>query len=134
MDIGKNILLATVACAFSSFCFGTESELVNQSSKDLRVMLFVFCVVVSVIVFSVLVYSTIYHRQSAYFDPSAFRRKMSSEVMWVLLPIAMLVGMAIPSAVNVIGVDELGEFKKQAYVLLSGSRGHETPKIDPKPL
>ena len=134
MDIGEKIILTVSCFALSSWSLGAELESVSQSSADFRIMLFGFCVVVSVIVFSVLFYSTIYHRKSAYFFQSNFHKKLGTEVLWILLPIAMLVGMAIPSAVNVIGLYELGDFKKQAYAVLSEGRGEEASKISPKPL
>ena len=125
MVIGKKLLLATCVFAISSLVVGAESELVSQSSKDFRLMLFGFCIIVSVIVFSVLFYSTVYHRKSENFAQSNFHKKLGTEVVWILLPISMLVGMALPSAFNVIGLDGLGEFKKQAYAARSGDGAKE---------
>ena len=122
MDIGKKILLTVSCFTLTSRSFGAELELVSQSSTDFRMMLFGFCVVVSVIVFSVLFYSTIYHRKSAYFAQSNFHKKLSTEILWILLPITMLIAMAIPSAVNVVGMDVLWQLKEQAYAVLSGNR------------
>ena len=135
MVIGKKLLLATCVFAISSLVVGAESELVSQSSKDFRLMLFGFCIIVSVIAFSVLFYSTVYHRKSAKPGQSNFHKKLGSEVLWVLLPISMLVAMAIPSTFNAIGLDGLSEFKKQAYAALSGGRNKENSlKTRPKPL
>ena len=135
MVIGKKLLLATCVVAVSSLVVGAESELVSQSSKDFRLILFGFCIIVSVIVFSVLFYSTVYHRKSANSEQSNFHKKLGAEVLWVLLPISMLVAMAIPSTFNAIGLDGLSEFKKQAYAALSGDRNKKTPLKDtPKSL
>ena len=135
MVIGKKLLLATCVFVISSIVVGAESELVSQSSKDFRLMLFGFCIIVSVIVFSVLFYSTVYHRKSANSGQTNFHKKLGSEVLWVLLPISMLVAMAIPSTFNAIGLDGLSEFKKQAYAALSGDRNKEKSlKTRPKPL
>ena len=135
MVIGKKLLLATCVFAISSLVVGAESELVSQSSKDFRLILFGFCIIVSVIVFSVLFYSTVYHRKSANFAQSNFHKKLGTEVLWVLLPISMLVAMAIPSTFNAIGLDGLSEFKKQAYAALSGDRNKKNPLKDtPKSL
>ncbi len=135
MVIGKKLLLATCVFAISSLVVGAESELVSQSSKDFRLMLFGFCIIVSVIVFSVLFYSTVYHRKSANFAQSNFHKKLGTEISWVLLPISMLVAMAIPSTFNAIGLDGLSEFKKQAYAALSLDRNKEKSlKTRPKPL
>ena len=135
MVIGKKLLLATCLVTISSLVVGAESELVSQSSKDFRLMLLGFCIIVSVIVFSVLFYSTVYHRKSANFAQSNFHKKLGTEVLWVLLPISMLVAMAIPSTFNAIGLDGLSEFKKQAYAALSGDRTKEdTLRNRSKPL
>ena len=135
MVIGKKLLLATCVFAISSLVVGAESELVSQSSKDFRLMLFGFCLIVSVIVFSVLFYSTVYHRKSANFAQLNFHKKLGTEVLWVLLPISMLVAMAIPSTFNAIGLDGLSDFKKQAYAALSGDRNKEnSSKTRLKPL
>ena len=135
MVIGKKLLLATCVFAISSLAIGAESELASQSSKDFRLMLFSFCIIVSVIVVSVLFYSTIYHRKSVKFAQSNFHQKLGTEVLWVLLPILMLVGMAIPSAFNVLGLDGVSDFNKQAYAAPSGDRAkEETLKNGSKPL
>ena len=135
MIIQKKLLLATCVFAISSLAIGAESELATQSLKDFRLMLFGFCIIVSVIVVSVLFYSTVYHRKSANFAQSNFHQKLGTEVLWVLLPILMLVGMAIPSAFNVLGLDGVSDFKKQAYAALSGDRAkEETLKNGSKPL
>ena len=125
MVIGKKLLLATCLVTISSLVVGAESELVSQSSKDFRLMLFGFSIIVSVIVFSVLFYSTVYHRKSANLAQSNFHKKLGTEILWVLLPISMLVAMAIPSTFNAMGLDGLSEFKKQAYAALSGDRTKE---------
>ena len=135
MVIGKKLLLATCVFAISALAIGAELELVSQSSKDFRLMLFGFSIIVSVIVFSVLFYSTVYHRKSANFAHLNFHKKLGTEVLWVLLPISMLVAMAIPSTFNAIGLDGLSEFKNQAYAALSGDRTKEdTLRKRPKPL
>ena len=135
MVIGKKLLLATCVFSITSLVVGAESEPVSQSSKDFRLMLFGFSIIVSVIVFSVLFYSTVYHRKSANFAQVNFHKKLGIEVLWVLLPISMLVAMAIPSTFNAIGLDGLSEFKKQAYAALSGDRTKEdTLRNRSKPL
>ena len=135
MVIGKKLLLTACVFAISSLAVGAELELVSQASKDFRLMLFSFCIIVSVIVFSVLFYSTLYHRKSANLTQSNFHKKLSTEVLWVLLPISMLVGMAIPSTFNVIGLDGLSKFKKQAYAALNGDHAKEEAlKNSQKPL
>ena len=135
MVIGKKLLLATWVFTITSLVVGAESEPVSQSSKDFRLMLFGFSIIVSVIVFSVLFYSTVYHRKSANLAQSNFHKKLGTEILWVLLPISMLVAMAIPSTFNAIGLDGLSEFKKQAYAALSGDRTKEdTLRNRPKPL
>ena len=135
MVIGKKLLLATCVFSITSLVVGAESEPVSQSSKDFRLMLFGFSIIVSVIVFSVLFYSTVYHRKSANLAQSNFHKKLGTEILWVLLPISMLVAMAIPSTFNAIGLDGLSEFKKQAYAALSGDRTKEdTLRNRPKPL
>ena len=135
MVIAKKLLLATCLVTISSLVVGAESELVSQSSKDFRLMLFGLCIIVSVIVFSVLFYSTVYHRKSANFAQSNFHKKLGTEVLWILLPISMLVAMAIPSTFNAIGLDGLSEFKKEAYAALSGDRTKENSlKNRPKSL
>ena len=135
MVIGKKLLLATCVFSITSLVVGAESEPVSQSSKDFRLMLFGFSIIVSVIVFSVLFYSTVYHRKSANFAQVNFHKKLGTEVLWVLLPISMLIAMAIPSTFNAIGLDGLSEFKKQAYAALSGDRTKEdTLRNRSKPL
>ena len=99
-----------------------------------RTIVFSFCAITSIIVFSVLFYSTIYHRKSNSSIESNFHKRIGIEILWIALPIVMLVGMAIPSAKNLVRLEDFGQFARQTYTMLSGSVTKDSAENDLKSL
>lgn len=70
---------------------------ISHGVFDLHMLIFWICVVIGVIVFGVMLYSVIVHRKSRGFEASQFHESTTVEILWTLVPLAILVAMAVPA-------------------------------------
>ncbi|MGQ3889628.1 cytochrome c oxidase subunit II [Legionella sp. CNM-1927-20] len=73
---------------------------VTPLSKDmynLHNIAMVVCAIIGIIVFSVMIYSLIYHRKSRGHAPATFIHNNRLEIFWSIVPFLILVGLAIPA-------------------------------------
>ncbi len=70
---------------------------VSQAVFDLHMIIFWICVVIGVVVFGVMFYSIFAHRKSKGAVPAQFHESTTVEVIWTIIPFAILIGMAIPA-------------------------------------
>jgi len=64
------------------------------------------CVVMGVIVFGAMFYSIFAHRRSKHPKPANFHESVTVEVVWTLIPVLILVGMAIPATTTLIEIED----------------------------
>jgi cytochrome c oxidase subunit II len=64
---------------------------------DLHMIILWICVAIGAIVFSVMIYSMIFHRKSKGAVPATFHEHTSLELLWAIVPFIILVVMAIPA-------------------------------------
>ncbi|MDX5298798.1 MAG: cytochrome c oxidase subunit II [Gammaproteobacteria bacterium] len=70
---------------------------VSQSIYSLHMVIFWICVVIGVIVFGVMFWSILAHRKSQGATPAHFHESTTVEILWTLIPLLILIGMAIPA-------------------------------------
>lgn len=70
---------------------------VSRSVYGLHMTIFWICVIIGVIVFGVMFYSMIAHRKSKGAVASSFHEHLGLEVLWTVVPLLILVGMAFPA-------------------------------------
>ena len=70
---------------------------ISHDIYNLHMTIFWICVAIAVIVFGVMFYSIIYHRQSRGAVASVFHEHPVVEVTWTIIPFIILVFMAIPA-------------------------------------
>jgi cytochrome c oxidase subunit II len=83
---------------------------VTQMSSEiyyLHMGIFWVCVAIAVIVFGAMFWSVIFHRRSKRPKPADFHESTSIEIIWTILPFAILVGMAIPAADALIKMEDM---------------------------
>ena len=78
------------------------------SSKvfDLHMLIFWICVVIGVVVFGVMIFSMIKHRKSVGHKAAQFHESTTAEIAWTLVPLAILIGMAIPATKVLIEMED----------------------------
>ena len=82
---------------------------VSQSVFDLHMTIFWICVVISVIVFGAMFWSMIMHRRSTGQKPAHFHESTTVEILWTVVPLAILVVMAIPATKTLIEIYDTSE-------------------------
>lgn len=92
-------LLAVPGMAFAEYGLNLP-EGVTPISRDiygLHMTIFWVCVGIAVIVFGVMIYSMIYHRKSKGAVASNFHESTTVELIWTLVPLAILIAIAVPA-------------------------------------
>jgi len=83
---------------------------VTELSRDvynLHMLIFWVCVGIAVIVFGAMFYSVFAHRRSRHPKPADFHESTSIEIIWTIIPFAILVLMAIPAAGTLIRMEDM---------------------------
>ncbi|MCC5862407.1 MAG: cytochrome c oxidase subunit II [Gammaproteobacteria bacterium] len=64
------------------------------------------CIVIGVIVFSAMIYSIFRHRKSLGVEPAKFSHSTKVEVVWTIVPVFILIGMAIPATETLVRMED----------------------------
>jgi cytochrome c oxidase subunit II len=82
---------------------------VTELSKEihqLHMLIFWVCVMIALLVFGAMIYSIVKFRHSKGAVPASFDHSTRVEVVWTIIPIAILIGMAIPAAETLIKIED----------------------------
>lgn len=82
---------------------------VTELSRDihsLHMMIFWVCVAIAVVVFGMMIYSIVKFRHSEGAVAANFDHSTKAEIIWTIIPVAILVGMAIPAAATLVRVED----------------------------
>ncbi len=82
---------------------------ISQSVYDLHMIIFWICVVIGIVVFGIMFWSIINHRKSKGVKPAQFHESTAVEILWTLIPFAILIGMAIPATGTLIEMYDTSE-------------------------
>jgi len=83
---------------------------VTELSRDvhgLHMLIFWVCCGIGLIVFGAMFYSVFAHRRSRHPKPADFHESTSVEIMWTIIPFAILIAMAIPAAGTLIKMEDM---------------------------
>ncbi len=73
---------------------------------DLHMLIFGVCVLIAIVVFGLMIVSIFKHRKSLGVEPAKFSHSTKVEVVWTVIPILILVGMAIPAADTLVRMED----------------------------
>ncbi len=79
----------------------------SREIHGLHMLILWICVLIAVVVFGVMIYSIVKFRHSKGAVPATFDHSTKVEVVWTVIPIAILVGMAIPAAETLIKIEDM---------------------------
>lgn len=88
------------------------TEGVTQTSHDvygLHMTIFWITVIIGIVVFGAIFYSIFAHRKSRGVKPAKFHHNTAVEIVWTVIPLLILVGMAIPATGVLIDMDDTGD-------------------------
>jgi cytochrome c oxidase subunit 2 len=83
---------------------------VTELSRDihgLHMLIFWICVLIAVAVFGMMIYSLVKFRHSQGAVAANFDHSTKAEIVWTIIPIAILVGMAVPAAETLIKIEDM---------------------------
>jgi len=111
-------LAAAVAAVFAAMAFAPLANAswevnmprgVTAISKEvygLHMLIFIVCCVIAIVVFGAMIYSLLKHRKSLGVQPAKFSHSTKAEIVWTIIPIVILVGMAVPAADTLIRMED----------------------------
>jgi cytochrome c oxidase subunit II len=114
----RGLWLALAGLAASGAAFGATYDEglmwnmpvgVTELSRDvhgLHMLIFWVCCAIAVVVFGAMFYSVFAHRRSRHPKPADFHESTSIEIMWTIIPFAILIAMAIPAAGTLIRMED----------------------------
>jgi cytochrome c oxidase subunit 2 len=70
---------------------------ISSAVYSLHMTIFWICVVIALVVFGVMFWSIIHHRKSKGVKPATFHESTTVEIIWTVIPLLILVGMAVPA-------------------------------------
>ena len=82
---------------------------VTELSRDihrLHMLIFWICVVIALVVFGMMIYSIVKFRHSQGAVAANFDHSTKAEIVWTIIPIAILIGMAVPAAETLIKIED----------------------------
>lgn len=79
---------------------------IAEQIYDMHTMLLVICLVIFIGVFGVMFYSVYAHRKSKGAVPAQFHENTTVEILWTVVPIFILLGMAWPATKTVIAMKD----------------------------
>jgi len=69
----------------------------SQNSYDIHQIVMWICVVIGIVVYGVMTYSILNHTKSKNPNPATFDDNLTVEILWTVIPVLILIGMAIPA-------------------------------------
>ncbi|MFT6430945.1 MAG: cytochrome c oxidase subunit 2 [Halopseudomonas sp.] len=109
--LGGLLLLTLSGTVSAGWAFNMRQGVtdISRSVFDLHMLIFWICVVIGVIVFGVMFWSMFMHRKSRGAVPATFHENISVEVLWTVIPLLILIGMAVPATKTLIDIYDTEE-------------------------
>lgn len=81
---------------------------ISRDAFGLHMLVLYICCAIGVVVFAVMLYSMYVHRKSAGAVAAQFHGNTKLEILWTIIPLVILVGMAIPATATLIKMYDTG--------------------------
>lgn len=97
--LGGAILTAWSAGAHAEFALNMPRGVtaISHDVYSLHMLIFWICVAIGVVVFGAMFWSIYHHRKSRGAIPAQFHESTLVEIVWTVIPMLILIGMAIPA-------------------------------------
>lgn len=79
---------------------------IGRQLYGLHMLVFWICVGIGVVVFSAMAWSIIHHRKSKGAQPANFHESTTVEIVWTIVPLLILIGIAIPATGTLIDLED----------------------------
>jgi cytochrome c oxidase subunit 2 len=102
-------LLAGVAHAEWGLNMTEGVTILSKKIYSLHMLIMWICVILAVVVFGVMIYSLMHFRKSKGAEPDkTLVHSTKVEIVWTVIPIIILIGMAVPIAKTLIEIEDMG--------------------------
>lgn len=105
---GAGLTLAVQASAWADWAVNMPRGVtaISEEVYGLHMLIFGICVLIAIVVFGAMIWSIVYHRKSRGVEPAKFSHSTRVEIVWTIIPIVILVGMAVPAADTLIRMED----------------------------
>jgi len=79
---------------------------ISRDIWDLHMLVLWISVAIGVVVFGAMIYSIVYHRKSKGAKAAQFHESTTVEVLWTIVPILILVGVAVPATKTLLALED----------------------------
>jgi cytochrome c oxidase subunit 2 len=114
MNLKMRILLGVSIAACAGGVWADELNLregataISHDVFDLHMFVLYICCAIGVVVFGAMGYSMYAHRKSRGAVPAQFHENTRVEILWTIIPLLILIGMAIPATATLIKMYDTG--------------------------
>ena len=81
----------------------------SEEHFDLHMIVLWVCAVIGIAVFTVMFTSIVLHRKSRGHDAAKFSHSTKAEIIWTIIPVLILVGMAIPATKALVKMEDFSD-------------------------
>jgi len=78
----------------------------SATHHQLHMTILWICVVIGILVFTAMFTSIILHRKSRGHEPATFTHSTKAEILWTVIPVLILVGMAVPATKALVQMED----------------------------
>lgn len=103
------LMVATPASAEWGLNLRRGVSAISETAYELHMLVLWICVVIGVLVFGAMFVSMYLHRKSRGHQPATFSHSTKAEIIWTVIPILILIGMAIPATRALIFMRQTGD-------------------------
>jgi len=82
---------------------------ISHHAYNLHMLILSICAVIGLVVFGAMFYSIVRHRKSVGHEAAQFHHSTKAEILWTIIPVFILVGMAIPATRAVIDIEDASD-------------------------
>ena len=79
---------------------------ISRDVYDMHMFVLWICVWIGIVVFGAMIYSMIKHRKSKGVTPATFHESTTAEIVWTIIPFAILITMAYPAAKTLVAMED----------------------------
>ncbi|MEM6818263.1 MAG: cytochrome c oxidase subunit II [Pseudomonadota bacterium] len=79
---------------------------ISRDIHGLHMLIFYVCCAIAVFVFGWMILALVLHRKSRGVEPAQFSHSTKAEIIWTLIPVLILVGMAVPATQTMLDIED----------------------------
>lgn len=83
---------------------------ISQMQFELHMLVLWLVTIVGIVVFGIMIYSIIYHRKSKGAQAAQFHESTTVEVIWTIIPFAILVAIAVPATKGLLEMEDTSKY------------------------